>query len=131
MRDANAASVLNAVLGRVLARYGGRQIFVFGAEGSPFWAARLPVEPEELGYLERALELIERLEVTLPKPFFAFDDEYRLLVAALDAQSDLYFVVLEDSGQEAAAARVAAIRLELNPYAPVMREEIRKEASAS
>src|SRR5262245_49881390 len=112
MRDANVAAVLNAVLGRVLARHGGRQMFVFGAEGSPFWAARLPVAPEELGYLERALELIERLESTLPKPFFAFDDAYRLLVAALDVQSDLYFVVLEGSGQEAAAARVAAIRVE-------------------
>ena len=129
MKRTDPAVVLDAVLGRLLGHHGGRQIFVFGADGTPFWAARLPVVPEELGYLERALELIERLEANLPKPFFAFDDAYRLLVAALDARSDLYFVVLEDSGQEAAAARVAAIRVELAPYAPVMREELSKHAS--
>lgn len=128
MKHADSAMVLNAVLGRLLGRHGGKQIFVFGAKGAPFWAARLPIEPEEMGYLARALELIEQLEATRPKPFFAFDDDHRLLVAALDATSDLYFVVLEEPRREASAARVAAIRHDLLPYASTMRRELRHGA---
>jgi hypothetical protein len=125
---AGPAVLLDAVLARLLARNGGRQIFVFGPDGAPFWAARVPVDPEEIGALERALKLIERLEATLPRPFFAYDDAHRLLVAALDARSDLYFVVLDDRGRDATAARVAAIRLDLAPHLPVLREEIRRAA---
>jgi hypothetical protein len=51
---AGPAVLLDAVLARLLARHGGRQIFVFGAEGTPFWAARVPVDPREVGSLDLA-----------------------------------------------------------------------------
>ncbi len=49
---------LAAVSHRILSRYGGTQIFLFGPQGEPFWAARLPVRPEESHQLsqQRALE---------------------------------------------------------------------------
>ena len=47
--------MLDAILQRLLARHGGRQMFVFGSSGEPFWAAHVPVAPEDLSCLERAL----------------------------------------------------------------------------
>ena len=41
----NAAALVDGVLGRALAQGGGRQIFLFGGVGDPFWAAGNPVEP--------------------------------------------------------------------------------------
>ena len=126
----DAAVLVDRVLGRALAQRGGRQIFLFGAAGDPFWAACNPVEPEELEQLDDALGLIERLEQTRPKPFFAYTPRRDLLVAALDAQEDLYIVVL-DAGPdtEAAEARVAVIRQELGPHVGSLREELHRRAS--
>jgi hypothetical protein len=111
------------VLERLLARHEGRQVFVFGPTGAPFLAARLPVRPEEIPALDRALALIEQLEAHRPKPFFEYDAEHRLLVAALGSRGDLYFVVLDETlGPLAAEARVAVFRDELAPLAPTLRD---------
>jgi hypothetical protein len=125
----DAAALVDGVLGRALAQGGGRQIFLFGGAGDPFWAARNPVEPDELERLSEALGLIERLEQTRAKPFFAYTPRRDLLVAALDAREDLYIVVL-DAGPdtEAAEARVALIREELAPHVGSLREELHRRA---
>jgi hypothetical protein len=122
-------AAVDALLQRLLARHGGRQLFLFGAAGDPFWAARNPVESHELEALDAALHLLERLERSRPKPFFSYDGGAGFLVAALDAAEDLYFVVLDDAGPEVAEARVAIIRSELAPIASDLREEIRRFAA--
>lgn len=122
---------MDALLQRLLARHGGRQLFLFGSAGQPFWAAREPVEAHELQVLDAALFLLERLERSRPKPFFSYDPRARFLVAALDAEEDLYFVVLDDTGPEVAEARVGILRGELAPFANTLREEIRRCAARS
>jgi hypothetical protein len=119
-------AAVHALLQRLLARHGGRQLFLFGPDGDPFWAARSPVEARELDVLDAALSLLERLERSRPKPFFSYDPDAGFLVAALDAVEDLYFVVLDDAGPEVAEARVGILRGELAPFANVLREEIRR-----
>jgi hypothetical protein len=125
----DAAALVDGVLGRALAQGGGRQIFLFGATGDPFWAARNPVQAEELDRLSEALGLIERLEQTRAKPFFAYTPRRDLLVVALDAREDLYIVML-DAGPdtEAAEARVAVIRQELAPHVGSLRKELYRRA---
>ena len=61
------------LLGQLLARNGGTQIFLFGPEGAPFWAARTPLEQRELKTLSAALELIEdgiKVNAICPGNFF-------------------------------------------------------------
>jgi hypothetical protein len=108
-------AALDALLRRLLSRHGGRQMFVFGHAGEPFWAAHVPLSPSDLAKLDHALALIESTERTRPKPFFVAEDH--LVVAALDEAADLYFVVLYEPGPVAAEARVAAMRAELRPHA--------------
>lgn len=134
-------TVLTALLQRLLSRYGGRQLFLFGPEGEPFMAARLPMEPEEFNLLNSALAMIERLESQRPRPFFALDNEHQLIVAALDEKQDLYFVVLLGHEENTSAmalsvpqlprlsaeARVASLRHELLPYVqPLRRSDPRR-----
>lgn len=123
-------AAVDALLQRLLVRHGGRQLFLFGPSGDPFWAARTPVSARELEVLDAALLLLERLELSRPKPFFSYDPNAGFLVAALDAAEDLYFVVLDDAGPEAAEARAGILRGELAPFAIVLRDEIRRCAAA-
>lgn len=105
---------------RVLSRYGGTQIFIFGPRGEPFWAARVPVRQEELLLLSNALDLIEATESLRPKPFLARDSLKGFTVAALDERHDLY-IVLFDEGRTGPVveARVAEavheVSLHLDP----------------
>ena len=120
---ASRYAIVDSLLRRFLARYGARQVFVFGSTGEPFRAGRLPVEREELVGLQHALDLIEQMEAAArPKPFFARDVENDLLVAALEEKEDIYVVVLgaSDDG-EPLEARVALLRAELVPYVGSLR----------
>ncbi len=42
---------LTGLLHQLLARHGGLQVFLFGGEGDPFWAARTPLDRSELRLL--------------------------------------------------------------------------------
>src|SRR5207253_1810340 len=115
-------SIVDSVLRRFMSRYGVQQLFLFGSSGEPFRAARLTVQRDEVGQLEFALDLIERMEVSRPRPFFARDSEHDLLVAALEDTEDLYVVVLGVSGEpEPVESRVALLRAELIPYVGSLR----------
>jgi hypothetical protein len=115
---------LTGLLSRLLARYGGSQVLLFGAAGEPFWAARALTKPELL-LLDDALALIESLETDHLKPFVGHDARRRFVVAALDAAEDLYVVVFSDDPDRMAAdARVVALRDDLRVYA----EPIRRRA---
>jgi hypothetical protein len=107
---------LTGVLHRMMRRHGGSQIFLFGGEGDPFWAARTPVKQMELTLLRDALDFIEALEGNHPKPFVQHDPRERFTVASLDRSEDLYLVVFADAPDRALAeARVVAIRADLWP----------------
>lgn len=109
----------------LLARHGSTQIFLFGPDGAPFWAARTPLERRELTTLEKALELIEDTENKIRRPFIARDPAEAFTVAALDHRDDLYLVVVaEDPSSLAAEARVAAVRKSLEPVADRLRERV-------
>ena len=112
----------------MIARHGGGQVFLFGPEGQPFWASRLPVQRSELTLLRDALDLIERLEAQLPRPFLSSDPGGRFVVAALDTTHDLYVVRFGGPDRVAAEARVVAIRDDLADEATVVREQWRKVA---
>ena len=123
MLDDRFAPDVEALLAQLQRRHGGEQIFLFGASGDPFWAARTPVEEAEIEELNQALTLLQQLEEKRPKPFFAYTPKRDLLVAALDSTVDLYIVVLAAGpDREAAEARVALIREELAPHAKALRE---------
>lgn len=125
-------SVVAAVLERALANQGTQQIFVFGPEGAPFWAARTPVLQDDVAHLERALRIIEQLEPSQPKPFFACAPGGEFHLAALDAEEDLYVVVLaRDPDPVHAEARVRRVLLELAPHATSFRREGRALANSA
>lgn len=71
MTEEGITTIIAALLQRALSVDGTRQVFVFGPEGAPFWAAKTPILPEDLLRLDRALTLIEKLETSRPRPFFA------------------------------------------------------------
>ena len=122
-RDPRSA-ILSAVLGGSLSGLGARQIFVFGAEGVPFWSARNPVAPNDLLQLGHALTLIESMEDARPKPFFAHSPDHDLCVAALDNEEDLYVVVLAiDPDPAHAEARLRRVIDYLAPHASSFRED--------
>ena len=135
MRRPKPDPILDALLRRLLAKYGGRQLFLFGPEGEPFRAARVPIEPDDFELFKGALCVIEELEATRPRPFFSVDARNRFIVAALDERHDLYFVVLLGDGEpEPHAAvlrpplptrtveeRVALLREELIPHLAPLR----------
>lgn len=122
---------LIGLLHRLMSRHGGTQVFLFGGDGDPFWAARTPLHQSELRLLSDALDLIERLEKDRPKPFIGHDPNGRFTFAALDGRADLYVVVFaEGPDREAAEARVVAMRDELLPVAePIRRLWLRPASS--
>jgi hypothetical protein len=129
--SARQSAIVDTLLRRLLARTGSRQVFLFGPEGEPFMAARLPIERAELAQLNHALDLLERMEEAhRPKPFLASDAEHGLLVAALDEQEDLYVVMLEtDPEPEPVEARAAILRQEVDAsVAALLRAEMKRLA---
>jgi len=129
MPRGSATDNFTALLQRLLARPGGRQIFVFGPEGEPFWSA-YPVTTSDIDKLDAAIQLLESLEKTHTRPFFDFDHERNVLVAALDEAEDLYFVVLEALYPEAAVARAQLFRAALSQHGPWLRKEIERKAAS-
>jgi hypothetical protein len=116
----------------MIARFGGRQIFLFGPTGTPFWAARAPVSEADYNRLDVALALLERTEQERPRPFFAHDAANNLVVAALDEREDLYVVVLHDEVDPAPAEmRVGVLRQEFAGELGALRKEIRLATSGS
>src|SRR5262249_3290651 len=116
------------LLHQLLAQHGGTQIFLFGPEGAPFWAARTPLARSELATLTSALELIEDTEQKVRRPFFARDAAGGFVVAALDHRDDLYLVVVAAEKDPASAeARAVAIRSSLAPVTDRLRERLASE----
>ena len=114
---------LTGLLHRLMARHGGTQVFLFGGEGDPFWAARTPLSHSELRLLGEAVDLLQSIEGTRPKPFVGHDASGRFTVAALDAKEDLYVVVVADGPDRAVAeARVVAMRSGLADVADPIRQ---------
>ncbi len=121
---------LVSLLHRIQQRLGG-QVFLFGPDGDPFWAARTPLDRGELGALREALELLEATESRVPRPFVARDERGRFVVAALEKATSLYVVLFaEGPAPLAAEARVAAAREELAPYLDAIQQRVRPTARA-
>ena len=109
--DVDVDAAVIQTLHALLSRFGVGQLFLFGADGEPFWPARTPVRPDEITLLDDALATIARLEATRAKPFAARSPDGRYTVAALAADCDLYIVVLDNAPTgDDAAARVTLIR---------------------
>ncbi|MBI2389522.1 MAG: hypothetical protein HYV09_07990 [Deltaproteobacteria bacterium] len=115
------------LLHQLMARHRSSQVYLFGAEGEPFWAARMPLDESEIPLLSEAIDLIQAAEAEHPKPFIARDKEGRFIVGAIDATEDLY-VVLVAPDREAAAAhawvsvdRLNEARRELAPHVAAIR----------
>lgn len=118
----NLDAFVTGLCHRILARHGGTQIFLFGPQGEPFWAARVPVQQEELLRLSEALDLIEATEALRPKPFLARDSLKGFTIAALDDRHDLYIVLFDEGpSRPAAEARIAAVLQEMAPHAEPIR----------
>ena len=108
--------IVGLALRAVLSAYRAEQLFLFGPDGNPFWAARTPVQPQELTILERALDLIAAVEGKRAKPFVARSSDAAFSIAALGEDSNLYLVVLaSDSHGAPAEGRVALMRDKLRP----------------
>lgn len=73
--------------------YPGHQVFVFGPKGTPFWAKR-PVADGELVVLRRAVEFLERQNETRAKPYAASAESGLFSAMALDAEGELFAVVV-------------------------------------
>jgi hypothetical protein len=116
-------ALIEAVLSRMRARQQWQQIYVFGAEGEPFWAAKMPLQEWELPLFSEALDLIADVEPSRPKPFIAHDSLGRFIVGALDMREELYVVLVPPAGEAASACEdaVARAREELAPYLDVLR----------
>ena len=121
---ATQAGLLDSLSEKLLRVHGGCQIFIFGPDGSPFWAARTP-EQHEIDRLSIALDLIEKLESSKPRPFAASDPKSGLVVDALDERNDLYFVIIRHDSEAAAMPPPAeAVRKTLLPHVSWLRDEL-------
>jgi hypothetical protein len=101
-------SVLEAALDVAIERLSranaNRQVFIFGPDGQPFWAKE-PVSASELEWLRRAIALLEKHEERHARPFVMTPTGLPLTVMALDAEGQLYAVVLSSSRNASAERR--------------------------
>ncbi len=123
----NAPSDLDLLVSQALfeylAHHGGGQVLLFGPEGKPFWAARVPLDEREQSAFRASLSGIKRLEKEHPRPFLSRNPSGDCVAAALDDREDLVVVLFADVRTQAAAeARVAAARAELAETAARIRE---------
>ncbi|MHB1847146.1 MAG: hypothetical protein ACYCWW_20165 [Deltaproteobacteria bacterium] len=117
---------ISAVLTRVLSHVGVEQLFLFGPEGDPFWAARIPLQHADLRLLLAALDLLESTEAEHEKPFVASDPNGRFTVAAFDANEDIYVVLVNDQATGLPAeARVSLAREAIRPHVSEIRERLK------
>jgi hypothetical protein len=106
-----------------LARHGGGQILLFGPEGKPHWAARVPLDEREQRAFRAALSGIKRLEKDHPKPFMSRHPNGDCVAAALDDREDLFVVLFADlPTEDLAETRIAAARADLAKAAERIRE---------
>lgn len=87
-----AQAALDVAIERLTTLHPGRQLFVFGQKGEPFWAHFTP-NPTELELLTRALSVLEEAE-TRPAPLTVRGASGQFTAMVLDAERSLFAVVL-------------------------------------
>lgn len=112
-------SVLEAALDVAIERLSrsnvNRQVFIFGPDGQPFWAKER-VLSGELEWLRRAISLLEKHEASHPRPFVMTPPGLPVTVIALDAEGQLYAVVLSTTRNASAEQRVSRSTLPVEPW---------------
>lgn len=89
-------AALDVAIERLSRAHASRQVFIFGPDGQPFWAKE-QVRQGELEWLRRAVTLLEQHEASHARPFVMTPAGLPLTVMALDAEGQLYAVVLSTS----------------------------------
>lgn len=85
-------AMLDVAIERLMHLHPGRQVFVFGEKGDPFWAHFEPT-PAELELLTRALSVLEEAE-NRPAPLTVRGASGQFTAMVLDAERSLFAVVL-------------------------------------
>jgi len=111
-------SILEAALDVAIERLSrsnvSRQVFIFGPDGQPFWAKER-VLAGELEWLRRAITILEKHEASHPRPFVMMPPGLPLTVMALDAEGQLYAVVLSTSRNASAVQKASRNALPMDP----------------
>jgi hypothetical protein len=102
-------AALDAAIERLCRAHPDRQVFIFGPEGSPFWA-KDPVLPGELEWHARAVSVIEQHQTRHERPFVVAPLGLPVTAMALDAEGELYAVVLSTGSSTPAEVRASAER---------------------
>jgi hypothetical protein len=87
-----AQAALDVAIERLTSLHPGRQLFVFGEKGEPFWSHFEPT-PTELELLTRALSVLEEAEVR-PAPLTVRGASGQFTAMVLDKERSLFAVVL-------------------------------------
>jgi hypothetical protein len=87
-----AQAALDVAIERLTTFHPGRQLFIFGEKGEPFWAHFEPSH-SELEVLTRALSVLEEAEVR-PAPLTVRGASGQFTAMVLDAERSLFAVVL-------------------------------------
>ena len=87
-----AQAALDVAIERLTVFNPGRQFFIFGAKGVPFWSHFEP-KPSELEVLSRALSVLEAAE-SRPAPLTVRGASGQFTAMVLDAERSLFAVVL-------------------------------------
>ena len=90
--DLVVQAALDVAIERLTRLHPGRQFFIFGAKGDPFFAHFEP-SAAELELLNRALSVLEKSE-TRPAPFTVRGASGQFTAMVLDAERSLFAVVL-------------------------------------
>ncbi len=113
-------AALDVAIERLSRRYVDQQVFIFGPEGTPFWA-KDPVVAGELEWLKRGVAVIERFEERQARPFVVSPLGAPFTAMALDAEGELYAVVLTSTRGRSAERRAPSDRVEPLPWLRVSR----------
>ncbi len=101
-----------------------QQVFVFGPKGTPFWAKR-PVADGELAVLRRAVDFLERQNQTRAKPYAASAESGLFSAMALDAEGELFAVVVHGGASRLPAEKRRA--KDRTATAPQLSSRVRKQ----
>ena len=85
-------AALDVAIERLTRQHPGRQFFIFGAKGDPFFAHFEP-STSELELLNRALSVLEKAE-TRPAPLLVRGASGQFTAMVLDAERSMFAVVL-------------------------------------
>ncbi len=94
------------------------QVYLFGPSGEPFWAARLPLESDEIPILADVMSLVASAHGGHGAPLVAPDEHGRFVVGALDASGELYVALL---GAQLSGAELDEARRSIAPHAESLR----------